>query len=305
MKLRILFLFGWSACFAPAQEPACHPVEGDRIFARDLAAVLPEFGTAPPDALVGQAPLPGAQRIFHVQELRALSRRFGFDQAAFQEVCFAWTMQPLDRQRAIAAMQQSLQIPGATIEITDTISDRVPKGRLEFPLGSMGTPSPAGPAEPVLWRGDVVFGDSHRFAIWARVKMSVPCRKLAAAESLKAGQPIETRQIRATTATCFPVGAKEISLEEVAGMTPIHSIAARTELRPELLAPPNDVNRGDAVHIEVRSGAALVALTARALTSGRSGETISVRNPESNKTFQARITGKGTAVVEASIPKGI
>jgi hypothetical protein len=56
-----------------------------------------------------------------------------------------------------------------------------------------------------------------------------------------------------------------------------------------------------------RSAAALPAwlLTARALTGGRSGDTISVRNPESNKTFQARVTGKGTAIVEAGVPKGI
>jgi flagella basal body P-ring formation protein FlgA len=305
MKLRILFLLGWSACFAPAQEPACHPVEGDRILARHLAAVLPEFGAAPPEALVGQAPLPGAQRTFHAQELRALSRRFGIDLPSLTEVCFEWTMQPLDRARAVTAMQESLQIPGAKIEITDTIADRVPVGRLEFALGNLGTPSAAGPREPVLWRGDVVYGESHRFAIWARVQISAPCRKLLAAENLKAGQPIEMRQVHATMATCFPLGAKEIPIAEIAGMTPIHSIAARTELRPDLLAPPNDVNRGDAVHVEVRSGAARVALTARAITAGRSGDTISVRNPESNKTFQARITGKGTAVVEAGIPKGI
>jgi flagella basal body P-ring formation protein FlgA len=88
-------------------------------------------------------------------------------------------------------------------------------------------------------------------------------------------------------------------------MSPIHSIAAGSELRLELLAPPNEINRGDAVHIEVRSGAARLVLTARALNGGRSGDTISVRNPDSNKTFQARVTGKGTAIVEAGIPKGI
>jgi flagella basal body P-ring formation protein FlgA len=306
MKLRILFLFGWSACFAPAQEPACHPVEGDRILARDLAAVLPEFGTAPPQAQVGQAPLPGAQRSFHASELRELAHRFGIVLSPAAEACFEWVMQPLDRARAIAAMQESLQTPGAKIEIADTISGRVPAGRIEFPLGSLGTPSPTGPSEPVLWRGDVLYGDGHRFAIWARVQIAAPCRKLVAAESLKAGQPIDARQIRTTTAACFPVGVKEMpDIGQIAGMTPIHSIAARTVLRLDLLAPPNDINRGDEVHVVVRSGAARVALTARALSGGRSGATISVRNPENNRTFQARVTGKGTAVVDAGIPKGI
>ena len=306
MKLRALLLFGWTAWFAPAQEASCHPVEGDRILARDIAAALPEFRTAPPEALAGQAPLPGSRRVFHAPELRALAHRFGITLSSPEDICFEWPTQPLDRARAIAAMRESLAVAGAKIEIKDAISDRVPKGAIEFPIAGLGTPSPTGPSTPVMWRGDVVYGDSHRFAIWARVELASPCQKLTAAESLKAGRPIDARQIRVTTGTCFPVAGKELpSLAQLTGMSPIHSISAGTELRPELLAPPNEINRGDAVHIEVRSGAARVVLTARALNGGRSGDTISVRNPESNKTFQARVTGKGTAIVEAGIPKGI
>lgn len=306
MKLRALILFGWTAWFAPAQEASCHPVEGDRILARELAAALPEFRTAPPDALVGQAPLPGARRTFHAPELRALAHRFGVALSTTEDICFEWSLQPLDRTRAVTAMRESLAVPGAKIEIKDAISDRVPKGVLEFPLSRLGTPSPTGPSAPVLWRGDVVYGDSHRFAIWARVEIAVPCKKLTAAESLRAGRPVEARQIRATTASCFPIAGKELpTVAQLAGMSPIHSISAGSELRLELLAPPNEINRGDAVHIEVRSGAARLDLTARALNAGRSGDTISVRNPESNKIFQARVTGKGTAVVDAGIPKGI
>lgn len=306
MKLRALFLFGWTAWFAPAQETSCHPVEGDRIFARDLAAVLPEFRAATPQALVAQAPLPGSQRTFHGQELRALAHRFGIALSSEQDICFEWSLQPLDRARAIAAMRESLQISDARIEITDMLSDRVPAGRIEFPLGSLGTPSPTGPSTPVLWRGSVVYGDAHRFAIWARVEIAAPCQKLVAAESLRAARPIEARQIHSTSETCFPVAGKEpLTVAQVAGMTPVRSLPAGSELRADLLAPPNDINRGDAVRVEVRSGAARLALTARALTGGRSGDTISVRNPESNKTFQARVTGKGMAIVDAGIPKGI
>ncbi len=305
MTRRILFLLGWAACFAPAQVPACRPVEGDRILAQDLAAVLPEFAAAPPQALVAQSPVPGAQRTFHASELRALAHRFGIVLASTDEPCFDWAMLPLDRTHAIAAMQETLHLDGAKIDIVDMISGKVPAGNLDFSLANLGTPSSTGPSEPVLWRGDVVYGESHRFAIWARVNIGVPCHKLVAAESLKAGQPIDPRQIRTTTATCFPMGAKEISLDQIVGMTPIRVIAARAELRPDLLTPPNDINRGDEVRIEVHSGAARLVLTARALSGGRSGETISVRNPENNRTFQARVTGKGMALVEAGVPRGI
>jgi len=306
MMLRALVLLGWTAWFAPAQETSCLPVEGDRISTRDLAAALPEFSTAPTEAMVAQSPLPGAQRTFHGQELRALAHRFGIALSSEQDICFAWRLQPLDRARAIAAMQESLQIPDASIIITETNSDRLPPGRFEFPLSGLGTPSSTGPSTPVLWRGNVVYGESHRFAIWARVEIAAPCRKLVAAESLKAGRPIEARQIRATTASCFPTAAKELPpVDRIVGMTPLRAIAAGSELRPDLLVPPNEINRGESVQIEVHSGAALLALRALALTAGRSGDTISVRNPENNRTFQARVTGKGTAVIEAGTPKGI
>jgi flagella basal body P-ring formation protein FlgA len=295
-----------TAWFAPAQEPSCRPVEGDRISTRDLAAALPEFTAAPPGGLVAQAPLPGFQRIFHAQELRVLAHRFGVALSSEQDVCFSWTLQPLDRAAAGAAMREALQMEGATIDIDEISPAKVPAGRIEFPLTWLGTPSPTGPPTPVMWRGSVIYGESRRFSIWARVQIAAPCRKSVAAEALKPGRKIEARQVRTTTGTCFPLHAADMPpAEQIAGMTPLRPIAAGSELRLDLLDGSHEVNRGDAVRIEVRSGAALLALTARALTAGRSGEIISVRNPESNRTFQARVTGKGTAIVETGVPKGI
>jgi hypothetical protein len=64
--------------------------------------------------------------------------------------------------------------------------------------------------------------------------------------------------------------------------------------------PPPDIDRGDLVEVEVRSGAARLLLRARSESDGRTGETISLRNLSSNKIFQARVEGKGRALVEAS-----
>jgi flagella basal body P-ring formation protein FlgA len=59
-----------------------------------------------------------------------------------------------------------------------------------------------------------------------------------------------------------------------------------------------DVARGEMVHVEVRSGAALVAFEAEAQASGTAGQTITLLNPVSKKRFAARIDGKGRASVE-------
>src|SRR5262249_38268034 len=151
--------------------PSCRPVEGDRISTRDLAAALPEFTPAPPAALVAQAPLPGSQRVFHAQELRALAHRFGIQLSSEQDICFAWPLGPLDRAAAIAVMQESLQVEGAKTDIAEISPAKVPAGRLEFPLSGLGTPSPTGPPAPVLWRGSVLYGESRRFAITVRVQI--------------------------------------------------------------------------------------------------------------------------------------
>jgi flagella basal body P-ring formation protein FlgA len=280
-------------------------VEGDRIRGQDLAAALPEFRRVPAETVLAPAPVPGSQRIFHAAELLALARRYAIALEAPPDICFQWEMQPLDRSQVLAAMREALQIPAALIEIADLSTSRVPPGRIEFPLSRLGTPASPQPRTLALWRGDVVYGDNHRYAIWARVGIAAPCRKVVAVESLKAGKPIEARQLRDTPSACFPVSGKEVPpLDDVAGMAPLRLIAAGSEVRPEWLTGANDVNRGDLVQVEVRSGAARLALTARALSGGRSGETISVRNPDSNKIFQARVTGKGTAIVEAGGPKG-
>lgn len=113
MKLRVLLLLGSAAWFAPAQQPACRSVGGDRILARDLAAALPEFGVVPPETLLAPAPVPGSQRVFHSTELLALARRYGIALPAAPDTCFQWAMEPLDRAAALAAMREALRIPAA------------------------------------------------------------------------------------------------------------------------------------------------------------------------------------------------
>ena len=97
----------------------------------------------------------------------------------------------------------------------------------------------------------------------------------------------------------FPrAGKTEPALDEVVGMLPIRNIASGAEVRPEILVRPNDVNKGDLVHVEVHIGAARLALNGRAEATGRVGDFIAVLNPESSRTFQARVAGKDSVVVE-------
>ena len=64
---------------------------------------------------------------------------------------------------------------------------------------------------------------------------------------------------------------------------------------------PKDVERGDTVEVQVRSGAAHLKLEGRAESSGRRGEAIPVRNLITNKSFSARIVDKGQVLVTARL----
>jgi hypothetical protein len=58
-----------------------------------------------------------------------------------------------------------------------------------------------------------------------------------------------------------------------------------------------DVERGDKIAIEVSSGGARLTFDATAESSGRAGDSIMVRNPESGRLFRAKVEGKGRASV--------
>jgi len=305
MILRLVVALSWLARFAPAQQPACKPVEGDRILGRHLAAALPAFSRIPAEASLGNLPLAGSHRTFHSAELQSLAQRYGIDLASPPDICFEWPMEPLDRARVLDAMLASLRIADADIAVAETSLNQVPRGRVEFPLERLGTPASPAQRDPVLWRGDIVYGADHRFPIWARVRIQVACERLVAADGLRAGQTLEARQVRTEIATCFPAARLPLPLEQAVGLVVTRPISAGAEIRPEFLAPPNQVNRGDAVAVEVRSGGARLAFTGKAESSGRNGDLVAVRNPSSNRIFRARVDGKDKVTVQAGGSDGM
>jgi len=72
--------------------------------------------------------------------------------------------------------------------------------------------------------------------------------------------------------------------------------------RVKLQAPPREVERGDVVAVEVRSGPALVKFEGAADSGGKVGETVSVRNPANGARFRARVVAKGKVLLDATQP---
>jgi flagella basal body P-ring formation protein FlgA len=308
MKLCAALVIAGIACAASAEQRACREVEGERIFARDLAVAIPAFGALVPQLPVAFAPAPGSQRIMHAAELVSLARRYSIELTTVEDLCFEWPMQPLEKAAAMEAMRASLRAletdtSEATIEIVEMSRNPVPRGRIEFPRDRLGTPAAGGPRAPVLWRGNVVYGGDRRFAIWARVTVAARFVQVVAIESLRTGQPVEPRQLRLETSEGFPLRAKIAgSIEQVAGRLPLRPFPAGSPIHLDQLAAPFDVNRGDLVDVEVRSGATRLAFSGTAETAGRNGDVVAIRNEGTNRLFQARVNGKGKALVLARAP---
>ena len=283
-----------AAIVARATAAGCIAIEGEHVQARDLAQGAPAFSAVAPDTELGYAPVPGARRVYRAPELQRLARRYNIALAAATELCVERAMEPLRPERVIEAVRKALGTPDARVEILELSRYPVPPGEIQF----AGSALPAIAAPSVLWRGFVRYAGDHRFAIWARAKVLVRSNRIVATENLSAGHRIEARQLRLEECEAFPSSQPATrSLDQVVGRVPRHAITAGTTVAANLLDAPREVERGDVVEVEVRSGAARLKFEGRAESAGRRGDSIPVLNLMAGKSFSAKVADKDLVVL--------
>jgi len=284
----------------------CIPVDGERIRASDLARALPAFSAVPAEETFGYAPAPGARRIFAMQELARLAERYGIRLAAGSGICFERAMETLSADRVLMAIRAALNREDARVELLDFSRYPAPRGELEFPRAGLGRPAAGQRPAAVLWRGRLRYDGSRSVPVWARVRISIPCTRLVAAEHLPAGRPIQAGQVRLESGEMFPLSEAAIgTLEEAAGKLPRRSIRAGSVLFASLLEAAKEVERGEEVSVEVLSGGAQLRFRARAETAGRRGDLILVKNPSNGRRLTARVDGEGRVVIDANSERGL
>jgi len=304
MSRLIAFLLSIVPLFAADTAP-CVAVDHDQITAHDLAAALPAFARLAPETPIAPAPIPGARRELRSVEVAALARRQSVQIDNPPDLCIEFAMEPLDKARLLESMQKALPYPEAQIDILETSMALIPRGRVEFRYEDLGLPANPEKRSVATWRGNIVYGDNHRFAIWARVMMSVKLPRMIAKETIQRGQPILPEMIRVEYSNVFPApGDVARNLSDIAGQIPIRTIPAGKEVHLGQVATPPDVTRGDPVDVEVRSGAMRLVLRARSESDGRHGDVIALRNPSSDRIFQARVDGKDKASIDIGATPG-
>jgi flagella basal body P-ring formation protein FlgA len=284
--------------FVLAAAMGCLEVATDRITAGELARAEPAFAALAPETALGYAPAPGARRVLGPSELARWATRYGLALGAARSICVVRAAQRLERRRLWEALQSALGRPEATIELLEWSSFALPPGRLEFPRSGLRPAPAADPTRPVLWHGVLRTAGGRSYPVWARVKITLPCTRLVAAADLPAGRPIAPDQLRPQSfASCLLEEGFAETVEEAAGKIPRRAIRAGAPILRSWLAPPPEVERGQLVEVESVHGSVRLKATARAETSGNTGQRIRVRNVENGRAYQARVTGKGTATV--------
>ena len=278
----------------------CVTVVGDRVVASDLVSAVPELSALPPETPLGFAPLAGARRIFQAGELKRLADRAGVNITPVNGACVERKLEMLTPERILEELRKSPRLTDCTLELIDFPRVRTPEGEIVFPPEALVNPPSDKDDAPTLWRGYVRFGGARRYSIWAKVKVAGPMKRVVAVEELKARIPIQESQVKLEAYTGFPrTDGRADALDRVVGRCPRRAIPNGAVIHAAALDEPPAVNRGDLVDIEVRSGSTRLAYVAKAESSGRTGQTVSLRNAESKKIFPARVEGRGKAVVMA------
>ncbi len=278
----------------------CITVDDDRIHAADLARARPAFEALDPVLVVGYTPLPGLERVFSADQLDGILARHGVAGPAGGRLCVERKTIVPTQESFVAALQSAL---GADVrmELIDFSRKPVPPGEITFARDDLRIPSSATPETPVLWRGEVVYGDRRSTPIWARVRISKQATQVVATRDLRAGEALGAADLAVETADVFPGSEPALDrTEDATGAILRRSLQAGDPVYASLLRLPNDVDRGQVVSVEVASGGARLRFDGRAETAGRRGDRILVENPTTGKRFSATVTGPGQAMVEAS-----
>ena len=272
----------------------CVEVDGDRILAEHFARTNAVFAELPAEKPLAHSPSAGVQRVITAAQLRRIARNHRLPDEKISGACFERASEILTAERILDLMHQALDNPEAHLELVDYSRRPVPRGVLEFPLAGLSSPSNSEPDRPVVWRGTVRYGNRRGVSVWARVRLSAPRRQVVAMRDLSPGEPIGAADVVETTVDAFPGKDPPVAnLEMAIGTLPRRRIRAGQALRSSWLKIANEVERGTVVEVEVISGSARLRFEAKAQSSGRLGDSVWVRNPETGHRFTAEVVGKG------------
>ena len=293
-----LWLVAFLAMALPAASLSpmeCHPITGDWIYGRDLIAAAPSLAGLPPDLPVSYSPVPGLERVFHPAELRRLAAAHHISGTEITEnICFAWPLVPLTRDRIVTAIEQTLSGRHPRLDVVDWSLAPVPAGDLVFPLSGLSALSD----KPVIWKGYLAYAGKRRFSTWANVRVAIREPHLISSVPLRVGDSISGAEVKTEIYEGPILREKALSTpDQLLGLRARRDIPAGAALFEEQFEAAKDVERNELVTVLIEAGAAHIETQGVAIWAGRRGDVISVRNPQTGRIYRARVEQKGVVRV--------
>jgi flagella basal body P-ring formation protein FlgA len=276
----------------------CLTVPHDRVLAEDLAKIEPQFARLNPSLALIFAPLPGTQRVLSRRELLALLHSNGIDSSdPGGDYCIERKTVEMSEGDLDIAIRKAIDIDGLQVQIVDYSHNRMPPGIIQLKTGSIASHSSSKAELPVIWPGRLLY-EGGSSSIWVKAVLWVQHKVVVTTVDLSAGQVIQSEGIRLEDIREFPLGNRlATSPEQVIGLKSRSPIRKDTPVVLSQLELPWTISKGEKVLVRVLAGSTHVSLEAIALSAGRAGDEISLRNPESGQAFRAVVEAKGVAFV--------
>lgn len=138
----------------------------------------------------------------------------------------------------------------------------------------------------------------NNWSIYLPVELAIYRPAVVAVNALTHGDTISPADVRLVEVNVSQVNGQYLaSLDDAIGKDVKRSIAAGAAIADQQLIAPLMVRRGEAVLINASSNIVAVKVSGIALTDGRLGEQIRIRNQTSSRIVNATITGPGQAEV--------
>ena len=290
--------FALFACFCsaavPVNEPSCLLVTGKWITVGQLAQRLPTLSVLDPSLKVMPAPLAFSRRFVSPEAASLLAKKFGAEAPGLQAgFCVELLCVEITQAQVIAAMEQALPKGGPSLELVNYYPKRSPQGSLLFSKNGIRPACINGGCATVRWRGMMQLAEAESFPVTAEVRISITEKVPIAVRSLTAGVRIGAGDFRwleqrsAWRPDSVPYSA------DLVGQVVRRAIKLGEAIPLNNVRQAREVEKGDSVELQVRSGQLLLITQAMAETGGSVGGKVVVSNPNSKKKFLTMVVGPG------------
>ncbi len=193
---------------------------------------------------------------------------------------------------AVATDDLRLKFVGVSSEDSTLLdSSAEPPRRVEVQPGASGS------AGRVGVRVDIYQGDRLTLSRTISVEALVRREGCIASGPIERDQVVTGVDVVSESRWMSPSAEPPITVEQALGLSAKRRIEAGRGLVADDVRPPMAVGRGDEVTVHTLSGGVVLKSRARALAAARDGEMVELRRDGSKKSFFARMSGRGVAVV--------